>query len=161
MDAKSFAQVILRLLAVFLIFLGLASLPTVIRELFFTNSVPPDTKVDVPLFIASFALTPVVGIVLWLVSPTLGRWMATPSATAEATVPLDTLRIQAVAFVILGTWLAVRSISEVLVFMASSEIAGDPYFWQHVVEVALSIFLIAGAKSLARLAVKLREFGLK
>jgi len=157
MDARSFAQVALRLLAVFMIFAGLVGLPAIILALK-DNSVPLDSKVDVRLYIASLLFPMILGVVIWMISPGLARWMAGKSGPPESVVPLDVTRLQTVAFVVLGTWLAIKTLSEVLVFAANAEWS-DPFVWQQVVGLALSLCLIAGAKPLARLAQKVREFG--
>ena len=158
MDARTFAQVALRLLAVFMIFMGLAGLPSAILYLMGYN-LPMDAKIDIRFIIASILAPFALGVVLWLGSPTLGRWIAGKAEPAASSVPLDVTRIQAVAFVVLGTWLAIKTLSELLVYEADTVMAGDPDFWRHVLELVLSICLIAGAKSLARLAQKVREFG--
>jgi hypothetical protein len=157
MDAKSFAQVALRLLAVFMIFAGLVALPAIVLALK-DNSVPLDSKVDVRLYIASLLFPMILGVVIWMISPRLARWMVGKSEASGSFVPLDVTRLQTVAFVVLGTWLAIKTLSQVLVFAANAEWS-DPFVWQQVVGLALSLCLIAGAKSLARLAQKVREFG--
>lgn len=157
MDAKTFAQVSLRLLAVFLIFMGLVGLPAIVLALVH-DSVPLDSKVDVRLYVASLASPMVLGAVAWIMSSSLARWMVGKDAAVEASVPLDIMRIQTVAFVVLGTWLAIKALSELLVLVANSDMH-DPYSWQVVVNLALSVCLIIGAKSLARLARNVREFG--
>jgi len=157
MDARLFAQVALRLLAVFMIFAGLVGLPAIVLALK-ENSVPLDSKVDVRLYIASLLFPMILGVVIWMISPRLARWMAGKNGPPESIVPLDVMRLQTVAFVVLGTWLAIKTLSQVLVFAASAEWS-DPFVWQQVVGLALSLCLIAGAKPLARLAQKVREFG--
>lgn len=157
MDAKSFAQVALRLLAAYMIFMGLAGLPAAVWALK-DNSVPLDPKIDVRLYIASLLFPMILGIVIWMVSPRLARWMAGKNESSEPIVQLDVTRLQTVAFVVLGVWLAIKTLSALFIFAADSEMGG-PYFWTQVVELALSLCLIIGAKSLARLALGIREFG--
>ena len=157
MDARSFAQVALRLLAVFMIFAGLVGLPAIILALK-DNSVPLDSKVDVHVYIASLLFPMILGVVIWTISPRLARWMAGKGGPPESIVPLDVTRLQTVAFVVLGTWLAINTLSQVLVFAANPNWS-DPFVWQQVAGLALSLCLIAGAKSLARLTQKIREFG--
>lgn len=158
MDAKSFAQVALRLMAVLLVLGGLVGLPNVVMALM-DHSAAMDAKVDIRFFILS-VLTPfILGIVLWLASPILGRWIAGKAEPPESSVPLNVTRAQAVAFIVLGAWLAIKSLSELLVFVSDTEMGGDPYFWREVLELVLSLCLIAGAKSLARLTQKVRDFG--
>ena len=158
MDAKSFAQVTLRLFAVFMIIMGLVGLPGAVLALM-GYSLPMDAKIDIRFLIASILAPFALGVVLWLASPTLGRWIAGKAEPAESVVPLDVTRIQAVAFVVLGAWLAIRTFSELLIYEADSVMVGDPDFWRHVLELVLSLCLIAGAKTLSRLAQKVREFG--
>jgi hypothetical protein len=61
MDARLFAQVALRVLAVFMIFAGLVGLPAIILALK-DNSVPLDSKVDVRLYIASLLFPMILGV---------------------------------------------------------------------------------------------------
>lgn len=157
MDAKSFAQVALRLFAVFMIIMGLVGLPGVVLALK-DNSVPLDSKVDIRLYIASLLLPIVLGVLIWIASPSMARWMAGKDERSGSAVQLDVQRMQAVAFVVLGVWLAIKTLSQVLVFAANAEMS-DPYVWQQAVELVLSICLIAGAKTLSRLAVRFREYG--
>ena len=157
MDARSFAQVALRLLAVFMIIMGLVGLPAVVLALK-DSSVPLDSKIDVRLYIASLLFPMILGVGIWMIAPKLARWMVGKSEASGSFLLLDVTRFQTVAFVVLGAWLAIKTLSQVLVFAANAEWS-DPFVWQQVVELVLSLCLIAGAKSLARLAQKVREFG--
>lgn len=157
MDARSFAQVALRLLATFMIFSGLAGLPIMAWALM-DHSVLSDTKVDPRVFLVSAFIPMILGVVIWMASPRLASWMVGKDERSGSSAPLDVTQAQTVAFVVFGVWLAIRALSKVLVFAANWEWS-DPFIWEELVELALSLFLIAGAKSLARFAQRVREFG--
>jgi len=159
MDARSFAQVALRLLAVFMIFIGLAGLPSAVYVLT-DHSVPIDSNVDPRLYIASLLFPMILGIVVWMVSPMLARWMVGKSEASGSFTLLDVTRVQTVAFVVLGVWLAIRALSALLVVMANSQL-DSPFYWAKVVELVLSLCLIFGAKFFARLVRGIRDFGLE
>ena len=157
MDARSFAQVALRLLAVFMIFMALVGLPAAIWAVM-QDSVPQDPKVDVRLYIVSLLFPMILGVVIWMISPRMAHWMVGKSEASGSAVLLDVTRFQTVALVVLGVWLAIKTLSTLLVFAANSQ-WDNPFYWQQVVELMLSFCLIFGAKFFARLVRSIRDFG--
>lgn len=157
MDARSFAQVVLRLLAVFMIFMGLAGLPALVWTLM-DHSAPLDSKINTHLFTVSLVLPMLLGVVMWVITPRLARWMVGKRESSEQIVLLDVTRFQTVAFVVLGAWLAIKALSGLLVIAANSQWE-DPRYWERVTELVLSICLIVGARFLARVVGTIRQFG--
>ena len=157
MDARSFAQVALRLMAVLLIFIGLADLSGLVVVLT-DHGVPRAPSGDIRLYFVSLIFPMVLGLVLWMISSRLARWIVGKDEGSGSFVPLDVSRFQTVAFVVLGAWLAIKALSGLLVIAANSQWE-DPRYWERVTELVLSICLIVGARFLARVVGSIRQFG--
>jgi hypothetical protein len=139
-----------------MIFIGLEGLP-VLFWILTGHGVPMEPKLDAHVYIISVLFPMSLGVVIWMVSPGLARWMVGKSEASGSIALLDTTRAQTVAFVVLGMWLAISALSELLVFAANLEWS-DPFFWTKLLELAFSLCLIVGAKFLARLVRSVRDF---
>jgi hypothetical protein len=165
MDAKLVSKVAIRVLALFLIGIGMMSLP----EIAVSNG-NQGTSLDVfgmPLLLLE-AGPFLSGIALWFLAPVLADWMvgkAEPSASGPA---LDAANLQTVAFAIVGLVFSIQAASYLLGMLAVCEATPGAFqqfvhsfvLYAQLARLVFGLTLLFGARFFTQLLRRFREFGL-
>lgn len=166
MDAKLLAKIALRVVAVFMIAMGIMALPQIAGM----NDPSRASFSALTLIIVLMEAGPVlVGIVLWFLAPILADWMvgdAQPPATAGA---LDAQTLQAIAFATVGLVVTIQAGAYIAGIGVTAMTSPNDFqvflhsyvFAAQIIKLVLGLALLVGARAFSRLLLRLREFGLK
>lgn len=171
MDAKLLAKIALRVLAVYIISIGILELPQIatmniasqdVGTLIFFTFIFMD--------IAPFAL----GVTIWLLAPRIGGWIVGKSVSAVPAKSVSTADLQTIAFVTIGLLIAIQASAYIIGVIYSSLLIAtwpgghdkypplflSPMFGAQIAKLVLGLALLFGAKFFTQLFRRFREFGL-
>lgn len=172
MDAKLLAKIALRVLAVYIVSIGILELPQIatmniasqdVGTLIFFTFIFMD--------VAPFAL----GVTLWLLAPRIGGWIVGKSSSPAPAKSLGMAELQIIAFVTVGLVIAIQAAASLLGVIYSSLLVASwpdvsnkypslfltPMFGAQVAKLVLGLALLFGAKFFTQLFRRFREFGMK
>lgn len=171
MDARLLAKIALRVLAVYMISIGILELPQIATMNIASQDV--GTLIFFTFMfmeVAPFAL----GVTLWLLAPRIGDWMVGKSVAAAPAKSVSTADLQTIAFVTIGLLIAIQAGAYIIGVIYSSLLIAswpdeanrypslfrNPMFGAQIAKLVLGLALLFGAKFFTRLFRRFREFGL-
>ena len=163
MDAKTLAKVGLRILAVYFIAEGIVQVWAFLslRIAWSSTTTFKHTSILIIFAVLSPAL---VGILLWLVAPAAGRWAAGREAHEKSAIPLNAQTLLDIGLIAIGVSLfcaaviaALGSIYSTLASEQPRALLQDDYVLSQMVQAALGVALILGARFFTRLFYRLRQ----
>lgn len=162
MDAKTFGQVVLRILAVYFVAIGVMALPNLV-EVLWDKAVPEDSNIDYRVFAVALSLPFIIGLLVWMWAPRLSLRMVGGSEDRTPIEALDAGKVQTIALTILGLIFVLHGFKSLVVYVAEGAWTSAGFttvLWGYVFELLLGVALILGGKFFARWFKRLREFGL-
>jgi len=167
MEPKTLAQILLRVLAVYLMAKGILYLPELATVASATKSFSgafPNIGILSLVVIAPL----VFGLGLWAASPKIAGLMVAQSNSGETNSPATLPQIQSAILATVGLLLVFLTLPSIVTIafqiLEESEhsvVIPTAVLASHIARLVLGILLIVGAGALVRLVNKAREFGLE
>jgi len=163
MDAKTFAKVGFRILAVYLIVDGIVQIWDYLSLSLGWQTMPINTHM---LLVFLFAIVSplLAGIILWLLAPSLAGWAAGGVTEERLAVPLSAVALLNVGLIAIGIVFLCLALPNIFMMLYRAYEPGGymnrldtGYFIAEIVRGVLGILLVLGAKFFTRLIYRLRR----
>lgn len=173
MNAKTVAIIAVRILALYLIVLGLAQLPNISVIVRSFADYDEKTKQLVYVVLTATIAPVVIGIITWILSPSISRLVLRDIKLVKEE-SVNAFQLQAIVLASAGVIILVHTIPQLMNIVLQALNAHDPAesdfrmstffgasFWAALVKVVLALSLVVGSTGWVKLITKLRGAGLK
>lgn len=173
MNPMHFAQIGIRLVAIYLIAQGLSVISNAYMVVSSYNQFSDDSMFVLLAMILAVLSPVIIGFILWLLAPKLSRYfLSEPSSTNEEKTVMDLSRIQSMVIALVGVYIVADNIpysisTTYFLFTNTIEVNGEdtlnPTNLASALSVSLKLLLgvalIVGSKALSNTVDKLRSAG--